>query len=66
MDCILPEWTNVIVSARESFVPPGRLKTLEAAGCKVFPTWRCGAITVMLDGKRPELRTFVEKDESRR
>lgn len=61
MDRILPEWTNVIVSARESFVPRGRLKTLDAAGCEVFPTWRCGAITVMLDGKRPELRTFVEK-----
>jgi len=59
MDRILSRWKNVIISARESFVRRERLRTLEAAGCKVFPTWRCGAVRVYLDGNRPEVTVFT-------
>jgi len=64
MDAILPEWKNVIISARESFVPAERLETLEDADCAVFPTWRCGAVTVVLDGERPVIRTQKKADTS--
>ena len=66
MDRILPEWKNVIISSRESFVPLERLETLKASGCAIFSTWRYGAVSVRLDGERPDVTTFVDAETSGR
>ena len=61
LSCISPEYGVISCSRtnRYGHPAPETLQRLSQAGCRVFCTMECGAVTVRTDGEREEVSVFL-------